>query len=334
MSNARITTFLCSAIAGLSISLYSIQPQVYGIDITEIENDTFVETAPLIEEGMEITCEVNAAILYSHGDVQFKYSEPPWSSKLNYPLDGYLVEVSAKTKLQFPLGRSSASVAIRGSIAQDISVKGDVTDSDYQYDYRWGYSEHDGKADVSIWDIDCLFSVRPFTWSDSDIVKSMEAGMIIGYGEQSFDFLVTDGWGRYYNQEENFSGHIATYDTTFSGFRLGPYFQCQPIPELSLRIEAILIPNLEANSDAYWILREYRFWQIADGTGTSIGIMGTYKIIDHLYVFAGFRWVCLDADENGRESGVEGDYSYTDLPIVPYISAEYSSLQFGLRADF
>ncbi len=285
---------------------------------------------------IDLLADLNASILFSNGNVKFEYAEPPWRSKLSYPLDGYLFELSAESRLQCRVEEYPLTAGIRGRFAQDISVKGDVTDSDWEHDYRWGYSEHDGDADVSIWDVDCVFSIRPFIWSTPYIVKSIEAGLIIGYGEQSFDFLVKDGWGNYFGEAEVFSGKVSTYDTTFSGIRIGPYLQCQPISDLALRVEAIAIPNLKTESDAYWILREYRFWQEAEGTGTTIGVKCSYRVTEHFQLLAGINWVYLNADTNGKESGIfyEDGASYTDLPIVPYISADYFNLQLGLTAIF
>lgn len=285
---------------------------------------------------LDIRSSLSGTFLYNEGDVKFGYLNPPWESRLRFPMDGYLVELKGESVLHFSLSDLPASAGLRGRIARDVRARGTTTDEDWFGNYRWGYSEHSGDADILIWDIEGIFSIRPFYQLDHPAVKSIEAGLTAGYGEQSFKFLSKDGRGWYDGEDYDFRGPVSTYKADFTGLRIGAYAQFRPEPRLSLRIEATVVPNLEADTDAFWILRNYHFRQKAEGTGTVIGIRGSYELTDHLSVFAGLRRTFLNADKRGRESGIfydDGD-SYTDLPVVPYISAKYFNVEAGLTALF
>ena len=279
----------------------------------------------------------DASIWYSMGEAGFQYADGLSVSELTYPLDGYLAEFQGEAKFLFYLGPVPATAGLRGRLARSIDVKGTSTDSDRALGWLWGYSEHDCTADILLWEVDGLFAVYPLHQLDHPFLKSIETGLILGYGQQRFEFSDRDGTGYYYGEEPvTFRGLVSTYDVDFTGLRIGPYLRLHPTHRLAVSLEALMIPDLRAESDANWILRNYRFWQEAEGMGTTVSVKVTYEVIDHLQVFASLRRVFLNADKRGLESGVflDEEESYKDQPVVPWIRAKYYGAALGLTLAF
>ncbi len=280
---------------------------------------------------------LDASVWYGRGEVTFQSPDldPLISSDLVYPFRGYLGEVRGEALISFRLGDIPSQAGLRGRLARHIDLQGTATDSDWSFGWRWGYSEHDSRTRLLIWDVDAVFSLFPFAASGGPpVLNSLESGLIAGYGQERYQTTARDGWGIYDGWFEEFSGRVMTYKPDFSGPRIGAYLQSSPLSGLTVRLEAILIPALQAESRARWILREYRFRQEAEGTGFNLSARIDYELTDYLGVFAGIRRVDLNADRRGLESGEEGDESYRNQPIVGWIRSQYTGYELGARLLF
>ncbi len=270
---------------------------------------------------------------YGRGETSFESPnlDPFISSDLVYPFSGYLAEVRGEVSLFFPIGSLTARAGLRGRLAKELDLTGTATDSDWTFGERWGYSEHDCRADLLIWDIDAVFSLFPFDRSDSLILRSIETGLIVGYGEEKYKFTIRDGWGDYYGERYYFEGEVSTYDADFTGLRTGIFLRAEPLPRFSLDLEAVFLPGLRAEGDGHWILRDYRFHQKAEGAGATLAARVAYELTGGCRVFAGIKRVVLTADRDGRESGEEaGGESYSDEEIVGWIKSRYTGYELGV----
>lgn len=280
---------------------------------------------------------LDASVWYGRGEVTFQSPnlDPLISSDLVYPFRGYLGEIRGEALFLFQLGKLPARAGFRGRLARQIDLQGTSTDSDWTFGWRWGYSEHDSRAELLIWDIDAVFSLLPLAGPGrAPVFNSLEGGLIAGFGQERYRFTDRDGWGIYEGEPEEFSGRVSTYRPDFSGPRIGTYLQSSPLPRLTVRLEAILVPALRAESNAHWILRGYRFRQKAQGTGFNLAGQVDYELTDHFRVFAGIRRIDLNADRRGRESGEEAGESYRDEPIVGWIRTQYTGYELGASLVF
>ncbi len=285
------------------------------------------------EEPTGLQARADVSIWYGRGEASFQSPnlDPLISSDLVYPFRGTVGEVRGEVSLQFPIGALPARAGVRGRLAQEIDLTGTATDSDWTFGERWGYSEHDCRTGLLIWDIDAVFALFPFEGLDSAILRSIETGVFAGYGEEKYKFTVRDGWGDYYGERYYFSGKVSTYDADFTGLRTGIFLRAEPLSRLSLDLEAVFIPDLRADGEGHWILRDYRFRQKAEGSGGALSARVAYELTGWCRVFAALRRVVLTADRNGRESGEEaGGESYSDEEIVGWIKSRYTGYELGV----
>lgn len=285
------------------------------------------------EERTGLQTHADASIWYGRGEASFQSPnlDPFISSDLVYPFRGTVGEVRGEVSLLFPIGSLLARAGVRGRLAGDIDLTGTATDSDWIFGERWGYSEHDCRTDLLIWDIDAVFALHPFELLDSPILQSIETGVFTGYGEEKYKFTVRDGWADYDDERDYFSGKVSTYDSDFTGLRTGIFLRAEPLIRFSLDLEAVFIPGLRAEGDGHWILRDYRFHQKAEGTGAVLSARVAYELTGGCRVFAGVRRVLLTADRAGRESGEEeGEESYSDEEIVGWIKSRYTGYELGV----
>jgi hypothetical protein len=164
----------------------------------------------------------------------------------------------------------------------------------------------------------------------------MRLGLVVGYGSQEFDYRDSNLVAVYdYGQTLlTVSGFVSSYRMEFTGVRAGAFLSCRFLRVCELSAEFILIPSLEAESEAYWGLRDYPFWQEADGTGTILGARLAVDIAPRLAVFTAVRDVSLVCDSNGVEGGILNGETYADEPIVREITADYTGLECGVRLLF
>jgi hypothetical protein len=220
-----------------------------------------------------------------------------------------------------------------------LTYDGTSKDSDF-VDFpgvRSDYSESDSEADVAIWDFDALVSLRPFA-GEEGALGSVEIGLFAGYGSQAFDY--TDNGLKYEYGYGTVVGslpksvEVSTYELEFTGIRAGVCASVNPLPELRISAEAVLIPDLTARGDGNWNLRDYLFQQEADGSGLIVNLKGSWRVMENLDVFAAYRSVALIADKDGIESGVQSGIPYYNWPIVPEITGEYTGVECGVCVLF
>ena len=221
-----------------------------------------------------------------------------------------------------------AAVGVRGSYAQSGDLSGTSTDTDYDFfGFKQHYSESDNEGEATIWSADLMLLVRPFA--------AVEAGLLAGYGEHSYAFEDSDLHYEYeYGTDVGFvPGPVSTYDVDFTGPRVGVIGTVMPLARLSLSAEWIHIPALEAKADAVWMLRDYPFSQEAEGSGHMVKVTASYRLLENLDLFVGFRWVSLIA-EDGTEDGIlDGEY-YEGEDIVEEITSEYVAAEIGASLRF
>ncbi len=307
------------------------------VPATGAEEEAAVTATPAVQERTGLSARGDVLVWYGRGETSFQSPnlDPFISSDLVYPFRGYLAELRGEVSLFFPIGSLIARAGLRGRLAKEIDLTGTATDSDWSFGERWGYSEHDCRTDLLIWDLDAVFSIFPFDRSGSAFLRSIETGLIVGYGEEKYQFTVRDGWGDYYGERYYFEGKVSTYDADFTGLRTGIFLQAEPLPRLSLDLEAVFIPGLRAEGDGNWILRDYRFHQKAEGTGAALAARIAYDLTASWRVFAGLRRVVLTADRRGRESGEEaGGESYSDEDIVGWIKSRYTGYDLGVSLTY
>lgn len=278
---------------------------------------------------------LEASLWYSYGTAGFKIRD--WFgviSELEYPMEGPLWEVRGELVLhQRPLW----NLSVRGRGATQISYEGTSKDSDFDlFGFREKYSESDSKADVLIWDADVVARCRIFPRERHRLFNTAWVGLSLGYGEQTFDYEDENLDAEYDYGANVFQvdGLIAEYRFEYSGVRVGFNALTRPTEKITLLAEAVVIPNLKADNEAYWILRDYPFDQQADGVGLSLDAKIRYQFSTQAHAFMGVRAVSLVADKNGKESGVLNGLAYRDEEIVDDVNAEYVAVELGLGGAF
>ena len=292
---------------------------------------------PLAAAGESFQGRLDASVWYGRGEVTFQSPnlDPLISSDLVYPFRGYLGEVQGEALFSFQLGSLPAQAGLRGRLARHIDLQGTSTDSDWTFGWRWGYSEHDSRTKLLIWDIDAVFSLFPFPAAGGPkVLNSLESGLLAGFGQERYRIRDRNGWGVYEGETVEFSGPVSTYNPDFSGPRIGAYLRSSPLARVTVRLEAVLIPALRAESEAHWLLRDYRFRQKAEGTGFNLNARIDYALTDSFRVFADIRRIDLNADRRGRESGEEEGESYRDEPIVGWVRTRYTGYAVGASLLF
>jgi len=278
---------------------------------------------------------VEPSMWYSLGEAGFKGDDGEWSWKLVYPLDGWVAEIRAESRFPFTIGHRRAGVSVRARHARSIRVNVTSTDTDWDSLGIVGdYSESDCEADISMWDIDAAFSVHI---PQHTIPVTLDIGALAGYGVQSFGFTDTNlhvtvsdhSQTDYYR-----SGVNAYYNMEIRYGRLGAFGHMLTHEKLRCYLEATYVPYLEASGDAYWVLREYRFWQAAGGKGYTLTVRADYDIWDYLSISTSLRRVSLVADDDGLQGGaLPGDH-YEDDPILSEITSKYFGVEVGAALRF
>jgi hypothetical protein len=279
--------------------------------------------------------EIEASVWQSAGQAGFQIGSPVWViSELEYPMDGVLAEIRAACPV---FGTDVWAFRLQGRYAGQLSYEGTSGDSDFLDipGVRSHYSESDSKADVSIWDADLLLTLTPFGGKES-VLGSLEFGVFAGFGSQTFDYEDEnlEAWYDYGADHFTYDGPVSTYEFEFSGMRTGARISVNPIQSVKLTAEAVVMNDVEAKGTGYWILRDYQFWQKADGEGMIVNIKAAWQILDNLGVFAAYRSVDFKCDDNGVESSVEGGTPYENWPIVPQITGEYTGVECGAIVTF
>jgi len=274
--------------------------------------------------------DLQASVWASAGEAGFQIGYVWVISELEYPMDGTLFEIKASA----PITRQDAwGLFVRGRYAGALSYDGTSKDSDF-LDFpniRSDYSESDSSADVSIWDVDAFLDFRPFREKEEQFLRTLSLGFFAGYGGQSFDYSDKNLDASYDYGLTRFTvpGPVSTYKFDFTGIRVGARAAFRPMNEIEIAVEGTWIPNLEAEGDGQWLLRNYTFQQSADGMGVILDIKARCRVWEQLSVFGGVRVVSLIADKRGKETGNEDGMAYEGWPIVPQITAEYSGFEVG-----
>ncbi len=271
----------------------------------------------------------DASLWRSDGEAGFEEGDF-WGifSTLEYPLDGEMGEVRAEYRHRLDSGGIPSFIVIRGSYAQSLELDGTSTDRDYDdYGSEINYSESDNEGEATIWSADLMFLVQ--------MSPSFEAGVFAGYGEHSYEFEDDNLYYSYnYGADAGFvPGPISTYDADFTGLRAGLIATLTPSERLSLSAEWAMMPSLEAEAEGFWMLRDYPFWQEAEGVGNVVKVTSSYSLLENLDVFAGLRWVSLIA-EDGTEDGILDGQYYFGEEIVEEITSDYVGAEIGVSLQF
>lgn len=265
---------------------------------------------------------LDASTWLSFGKAGFKGSDMPYSWQLEYPMDGWMGEV----RLAYAFPFLSRRLSVRGRYAHSISINGASTDTDWTGSQRRVYSEADSEATVQMWDVDIRF-MQP-------VSESLRIGGFLGYVSQEFDYDDTNlkMTFPYYHA---ISGPVSTYDLKFKGARIGGAVMWNIARRLSLNGEASVIPLLSADADAMWKLRDYPFQQKSDGVGFEAKAQLDYDLMDNFSVFTAVRYGSMIADRNGKEGGVaDGEYPYSDEPLVDEMTSRYFGVEVGINGMF
>ena len=275
------------------------------------------------------------SVWYSPGKAGFEGDNDACSWKLVYPLDGWMAEIHAESRFPFTIGQRRVGTSVRARYAHSIGIYGTSTDTDWDsVGVIRDYSESDCEADIIIWDIDATFSVQIH---QQRFPMTLEVGALVGYGTQSFGFtntnLHTTIWD-YRRSDHNVPGVVTYYDMEIHTGRVGVFLDMQTHEKLRYYLEATYVPYLEANADAYWVLRKYKFWQEAEGKGYTLTFRAGYAIWDHMSLFTSIRQVSLVADQDAVEGGVIGGDHYENEPIVSEITSKYFGIEVGAVLRF
>ncbi|MBM4148411.1 MAG: hypothetical protein FJ224_05155 [Lentisphaerae bacterium] len=279
---------------------------------------------------------VEASVWMSSGQCGFQVGSPIWViSELEYPMDGILAEIRASAPL---FTSRSFDVRARGRYSTQLAYEGTSKDSDY-LDFpglRSHYSECDSDADVSIWDLDAVAAFRPLADVESDLLASLEIGVFAGYGMQSFDYDDRNLDASYEYGTDRFfiPGPISTYKVEFSGFRVGALASLQVVEGVTVKLDAVFMPDMHAEGDGDWMLRNYRFSHEASGLGVLINASVNWQINETVGIFGAIRSASLIADSGGVESANQDGDVYTDWPIIPQITGEYAGIEGGVVLNF
>lgn len=280
---------------------------------------------------------IEGSYLYTDGQAGFELGDF-WGtfSDLEYPLDGSMYEGRAEYRHYFHLWDVLCGAGVRGQMAKSIDVSGTSTDTDYLFGSEIYYSESDNEADVSIWSADVFVLARPLFMMESKFLQSVELGFFLGYGEHSYEFEDENlDYSYDYGLDRGYvEGPVSRYDVDFTGIRVGGMASMMPVQKLTLSAEVVLIPGMDAEADALWIMRDYPFTHEADGSGAIVQATANYALFEHLDVFLRIRSVSLLA-EDGTESGVlDGVEPYEDEEIVEEITNEYVGGEAGIALTF
>lgn len=292
--------------------------------------------SPAVAASAPSPVEISVGHGWSGGEVGFLVgAEGVVVSEVQYDLDGTVFEICADAAL---LTGPDWAVLARGRYLSDIQVGGDNTDRDWDEVGRLSDSSvSDESAAVSVWSADLALQIRAAPaesgwWAG----RPFAVGLHAGYGSHGYRFDVDDLWGIYdYGATPvRYVGPVAKYDVTFTSARIGGNAGAYLSRNLYVGAEYTYMPNLEAESEAYWILRDYRFEQTARGVGEELRVTAQYRVHPNAFIFARYRSVVIDADEDGLENGAVGNYVYHAQPIVPEITADYKVTEVGIGGRF
>ena len=249
---------------------------------------------------------------------------------MKYPLDGWMAEIQAESSFPFAVGRRRFSISVRARHARSIRVDGTSNDTDWDsLGVTSDYSESDCRADIIMWDVDAAFSIRVF---QQRMPLALDIGVVAGYGTQRFKFtdrnLHTMIWDHQETDQRD-TGVVSYYTTTSHTGRVGLFLDVHTHRRLRCRVEAAYVPYLRAKADALWVLRNYPFWQKADGRGYTLKLRADYTVWRRLSLFTGLRRVSLVADRHAVEGGVLDGTPYEDEPYVSEITSRYSGVEVG-----
>jgi hypothetical protein len=267
--------------------------------------------------------DLSAGVMGTSGDVGFEigYPDEPILSKLVYPMDAALFQVSAE--YTFPKNPEvKQDLRLRARFAHSLQLEGTSSDTDYG-DFE-NYSESDSSGTVLLWDAD-LILLHPLS-------PDFRLGAFAGIGSQSFRYEDSN-LVNYSPESFSVSGPNATYDVVFDGLRFGVLGEANLGRAFLLSAELSLTPFLRADADGYWILRDFTFQQEADGMGWSGRVMAEYRVNPRLSVFGAAGFTSL-VTADGTESGAEAGDSFANEPAVREITGEYASFELGLKGRF
>jgi hypothetical protein len=283
--------------------------------------------------GLELA--VEPSVWRSQGKAGFEGDNDTLNWKLVYPLDGWMGEVRAVSRFPFAIGEHRFGTSVRARYAHSIGVYGTSTDTDWDnLGAVSDYSECDCEADVVMWDVDAAFFFRV---PPGRIPVMLDVGALAGYGVQRFDFTDTNlhvTISNYRVRDRHTPGVTALYDMEIRTARVGLFLDIDPGGKLQYYLEAVYFPYLRASADAHWVLRRYKFWQEAGGTGHAVTFKADYDLWGRLSLSASIRQVSLVADGDAVEDGVIGGDRYEDEDIVTEITSNYFGLEAGVRLRF
>jgi hypothetical protein len=263
---------------------------------------------------------VEPSVWYSLGEAGFEGDNEGWRWELVYPLDGWMAEIRAESRFPFAIGRR-VGTSLRARYARSIRVNGTSTDTDWDSLGTMSvYGECDCDADIIMWDIDVVLFVHVL---QQRIPVALELGVLMGYGGQRFEFTDTDlhvtlSDGR--RTDRHYGGVSSYYNMELRTGRVGLFADMRTRERLMCYLEAAYVPYLEASADALWVLRDYPFWQKAEGTGYTLSLSASYTVWGRLSLFSSLRRASLVADRGAVEDGVLDGVRYEDEPYVSEIT--------------
>jgi hypothetical protein len=278
---------------------------------------------------------VTPSVWYSLGEAGFEGDDEGWSWKLEYPLNGWMTEICAESRFPFVIGRHRFGTSLKGRYAHSMQISGTSIDTDCDSLGTMSvYSEADCEGDIIMWDIDATFFVRI---PQQRIPVTLEVGALAGYRVQRFDFTrknlhVTLSDGRPTNR--HYQGVSSYYNMDLRSGRVGLFGDMRTREKLRYYLEVTYVPYLEASADALWVLRDYPFWQEAEGKGYTLTLRTSYTMWGRLSVLMGFRLVSLVADQGAVEGGVLDGIPYENEPFVSEITSKYFGIEVGAVLRF
>lgn len=90
---------------------------------------------------------------------------------------------------------------------------------------------------------------------------------------------------------------------TFDGIRLGARARIRIHDRVAIKLYGGLSPWLTADRDGYWNLRQMDIKGTADATSYDLGISVEFKVVEHLFIEAGYKYMSFTTDT--------GDYTHT-----------------------
>lgn len=279
---------------------------------------------------------VGVAVREIQGDAGFAiaYAGRP-ISQLTFPAEGSLVAVDGDAVYREP--ETPWACRLSGGYAVSVSAGGTSTDEDFGFSGSTvHYSESDSDAAIATWYVEAAWLWQVAPAAPDPARRSIEIGLLLGYRKQSLEFDDSNLMGSYYYGTETvtYEGAVATYDVDFSGASVGVSLGMQPWPTVQVGGRFAVMPSLEAEGSAYWILRDYPFWQYAEGKGVIAGFRADWFPLERVGLYAAYDYVDLDADENGTEDGVLNGEPYYGNDIVDAITASYDAFTLGASVRF